>query len=117
MNKTFISKIKRNLEEEYKKLSERTQKDLNADIDIDGDDVDVIQAKIILLADTQIAVRTRQQLQKIENALSKITNGTFGDCEECGEPIAEKRLLINPSFITCIGCAEHLELIAKKNRL
>jgi DnaK suppressor protein len=51
---------------------------------------------------------------KIDNALKKIADGSFGNCEECGEEIAEKRLLINPGFITCIGCAEKLELMKRR---
>jgi DnaK suppressor protein len=35
-------------------------------------------------------------------ALEKLTAGTFGVCEVCGEPIAEQRLLILPTARTCV---------------
>lgn len=89
---------------------------LNSDIDVEGDDTDQIQAKIIALASTQLMARNRDKIYQIDNALKKINEGTFGKCEECEEEISEKRLLINPWFITCISCAEHIEMENKRNR-
>lgn len=41
------------------------------------------------------------QWKDIKTALSKIEGGTYGKCEECGEPIEEARLEVNPSARTC----------------
>lgn len=38
-------------------------------------------------------------------ALTRIEDGDFGWCEECGEPIAPRRLELNPAVTRCIGCA------------
>jgi len=86
------------------------------DIDFDGDETDEIQAKIIARAAAQILVRKQEKLTKIETALKKIGTGNFGTCESCGEDIAEKRLLFNPGFNTCVICAEELETL-KKNQI
>lgn len=45
-------------------------------------------------ADADLAVRgtVEQVLAEIENALKKIENGTYGFCEDTGEPIAQARL-------------------------
>ncbi len=40
-------------------------------------------------------------LKEIENALQKIQNGTYGNCETCDQPISEERLMANPSARTC----------------
>jgi DnaK suppressor protein len=86
------------------------------DIDFEGDETDEIQAKIIARSDAQILARKQEKLVKIEAALKKISTGAnFGQCESCGDYIAEKRLLFNPVFNTCISCAEELEIL-KKNR-
>ena len=60
----------------------------------------------------EIEVRARVQpvaLQKIEHALLKIDQGTFGICEECDEPISLKRLQARPEAQLCIQCKEAQE--------
>jgi DnaK suppressor protein len=42
-------------------------------------------------------------------ALQKITEGGFGDCERCGEPIADKRLEALPDARYCIECQRAIE--------
>ena len=45
-------------------------------------------------------------LQAIEEAFSRIENGTYGMCRDCGEPIAEARLKAIPWTRVCITCKE-----------
>lgn len=49
--------------------------------------------------------RNRQELKAIQQALIRIDNGEFGECSECGEEIARKRLELNPAATLCIECA------------
>ena len=51
----------------------------------------------------------RQFLQMVERALSSITEGTYGECEQCGEAINQRRLEAVPWARHCIGCQEKLE--------
>jgi len=44
-------------------------------------------------------------LRDIAGALSRIEDGEFGYCVECGTQIALKRLQINPAVALCITCA------------
>lgn len=44
-------------------------------------------------------------LRSIASALSRIENGEFGYCTDCGEQIALKRIQIDPSVALCIACA------------
>lgn len=53
--------------------------------------------------------RDRKELVAIEEALQRLDNGGFGDCLECGEAIAPKRLELNPSTTLCISCASQRE--------
>jgi DnaK suppressor protein len=48
-------------------------------------------------------------LGEVHEALSRIDAGTFGRCEECGEPIARQRLQALPYTRHCIQCARALE--------
>jgi DnaK suppressor protein len=44
----------------------------------------------------------QHSLEKIERALARIDDGTYGTCERCGKPIAEERLRARPSATLCI---------------
>jgi DnaK suppressor protein len=62
---------------------------------------------------TSFALRIRERerilIRKIEHALSKLEDGTFGVCEECGEGISERRLQARPVATLCIECKEKEE--------
>jgi RNA polymerase-binding protein DksA len=48
-------------------------------------------------------------LVKIDAALKKIEDGTYGTCESCGEPIGEERLEAMPWATLCIDCKRREE--------
>src|ERR1700722_19018174 len=116
MKKTFLNKIKKILETEQAQIIDRAKSNVNIDIDIDGDETDEIQGKILALTNNQLIARDKEKLARIETAFRKIADGSFGVCEECSDEISEKRLLVNPGFITCISCAERIEMMEKRNR-
>ena len=45
-------------------------------------------------------------INRIKAALSRIKEGEFGSCLNCGDEIAVKRLDIDPSTPTCISCTK-----------
>ncbi len=51
----------------------------------------------------------RRLLKEVVSALRKIEDGSFGTCERCGEPIAEKRLEALPFARYCINCQRLVE--------
>jgi DnaK suppressor protein len=51
----------------------------------------------------------RQLLQMVENALTRIRQGSFGECIHCGKEINAKRLEAVPWTRHCIECQEKLE--------
>ncbi len=53
--------------------------------------------------------RERRLIGKIKDALSRIEDGTFGICEECGEDISEARLKARPVTTRCIDCKQNQE--------
>jgi DnaK suppressor protein len=50
--------------------------------------------------------REAQMLEEVEHALVRLTNGVYGLCEGCGEPIPERRLRALPWARQCVPCAE-----------
>ena len=55
---------------------------------------------------TNLMGEARQSLGYVENALSRIENGTYGECEVCGEKIEEQRLKALPYATLCMEHAE-----------
>ncbi len=48
--------------------------------------------------------RERKLLAKIEEAVARIDEGTYGRCEECGNEIGIERLKARPVTTFCISC-------------
>jgi DnaK suppressor protein len=45
------------------------------------------------------------EIRQIEAALKRISEGTYGTCAKCGEPIDPRRLKALPTAATCISCS------------
>jgi len=58
-----------------------------------------------------------ETLRKIDEALRKLNEGTYGTCEDCGEMIDEERLKILPFAIYCIDCQERKEQFEEMERM
>ena len=50
-----------------------------------------------------------QALDEIREALGRIDRGTFGECEECHQPIPKARLQALPYTRHCVACARKLQ--------
>lgn len=57
----------------------------------------------------RIKDRERKLLRKIEKALVRIKEGTYGECEMCGTDIELPRLEARPMADLCIDCATEAE--------
>lgn len=53
--------------------------------------------------------RDAGELRRIDRALQRLAEGTYGSCEECGGPIAAARLEVEPTAVRCIRCQEVYE--------
>ena len=53
--------------------------------------------------------RRRKLINKIDQALKKLKDGTYGYCEDTGEPIGLKRLIARPIATLCIEAQEKHE--------
>ena len=63
------------------------------------------QKELLFLQGTQ----GHTQLTLVRAALDRIDDGSFGECQQCGEIIGEKRLEAVPWTAHCIGCQEKIE--------
>ena len=73
------------------------------------------QATVSLMAETNLTLLgpKRQELEAIEEALTRLENGTYGLCEMCGQPIEPRRLEIMPETPLCRNCMSQREKLAK----
>ena len=54
--------------------------------------------------DLVLSAQARAAVDDIDHALQKIVNGTYGTCENCGEPIPKPRLEALPYARLCVAC-------------
>lgn len=57
----------------------------------------------------QMKNRERNVLWQIDEAIKKLDDGSYGDCEKCSEPISEGRIEAFPFTTLCIDCKIELE--------
>jgi DnaK suppressor protein len=57
-----------------------------------------------------------ETLNKINDALVRLEHGNYGDCFDCGEEIAEKRLRALPFAVRCKDCEEAREVAEQRQR-
>jgi DnaK suppressor protein len=73
-----------------------------------------------LETDHQIELRTRDRerklIIKIDEALSRIENGTYGFCEDTDEPIGLKRLMARPIAVLSLEAQERHERQERTHR-
>lgn len=85
-----------------------TTRDSRAPVELDQASVgrlsrmDAIQVQAMALAAEQ---RRLDGIGRIDQALTRLEDGSFGECIVCGDPIAPKRLELDPAIATCIACA------------
>jgi RNA polymerase-binding protein DksA len=67
--------------------------------------------------DLSIEERSRdaEELQGIESALERISDGSYGYCDDCGGEIDYRRLEVQPTAVRCVECqAKHEKTFAHK---
>lgn len=113
MKKKDLDALKKLLEEEQKRIT-RHLEDISessvADLETpSGDSVDLASLEINQNSLAKIGKREQNHLKKIEAALQKMEDGTFGECESCGEQISVARLMARPVAQLCIDCKTEQE--------
>lgn len=59
--------------------------------------------------DLGVLERKRAIVLEIDGALARLRAGSYGECEECGEPIDEERLAVLPFTPHCVDCRRRAE--------
>ena len=112
MVKKSLSKIKNALDAEYAKIIENIGIGIK-DLIINPDDLKAEEdaSSVNMVSSIAVKLGSRQcgYFKKIENALKRFEDGTYGYCLECGCAIEDSRLLARPAAEFCVDCQEDLE--------
>ena len=79
-----------------------TQSDLSGDVGLDDEAADAGTATFEREKDLSIEQNVRDLLQKIDRALKRIEEGSYGFCQRCGRPIEKARIKALPYVDLCI---------------
>jgi len=113
MKKKELDNLKKVLEEEKRRILHHLQEISETSVsDLEtpsGDSVDIASLEINQNSLAKIGKREQNHLKKIDVALQKMNDGTFGECESCGEQISVARLMARPVAQLCIDCKTEQE--------
>ena len=114
LTKKELKKFQELLEEKRKAVLDRAREMLSVEnmaLDTNDlpDEMDLASSEYLQSFEFRLRGREKTHLAKLELALRKIDDGSFGVCTECGEPIAKKRLEARPETQLCIRCKEDQE--------
>ena len=83
-----------------------TQSEMSGDVGLDDESADAGTATFEREKDLSIEQNVRDLLDKIERALKRIDEGTYGVCERCGKSIEKARIKALPYVDLCIKDAQ-----------
>lgn len=104
----LTQKINELLDEAEKTVSEMTNEKVNF-----PDPTDRASLESDRNFELRIRDRERKLIAKMQEAIKRIDDGTFGICEACSGPISEKRLMARPVTTLCIECKTKQEKLEK----
>jgi DnaK suppressor protein len=108
MRKDRVAQFRKRLVEKHRQLSEEVGRTALYGKDQEDDSIKDLgdQANTAYTREFffELGNGDRRVLRDVVAALQKIDDGSFGNCERCGEPIADKRLEALPFARYCIDC-------------
>lgn len=113
MKKRDLKRFKKILTEKRIALLRKARATLSEDMKLEADDLademDLASSEYLQSFTFRLRGREKTFLKKIDLALRKLEEGTFGVCEECDDSISLKRLEARPETTLCIRCKEAQE--------
>lgn len=121
INKKKLADFKKALQSRLGELlneADQAVKDISdTNVDVSSDPTDQAVQELDRNRLLRFKDRERKLIRKIEKALVRIDDGTYGACESCGNVISEARLKARPMTTLCIDCATELESEKARSKL
>jgi len=113
MDAKTLTRFRKALLEEKERILNNSRNAVKHELALSPDDLpdetDLAASEINQNLIFKLRDRERQLLVKIDEALARMDDGVFGECEECEEPIEPRRLEARPVSTMCIACKERQE--------
>lgn len=105
-----IEYFRKRLEQRLKELTDNQETDRPLELDPSRvgrlSRMDAMQQQAMSQAAGRLAA---MEVQRIRTAIKRMAAGEYGYCMNCEEDIAEGRLRVDPSALTCIDCARAVD--------
>ena len=121
--KNRYNELRKMLEDRRRELLSEVQgriRDVRSDGNKDRDVLDQGESsEVDIQEDIEFALiqMKSETLNKIDAALRRLEDGSYGDCFECGEEISEARLRALPFAVRCKDCEEARETAEQRERM
>jgi len=113
MEAKALAKYRKLLLEEKQRILNNSKNALKNELALSPDDLpdetDLAASEVNQNLVFKLRDRERQLLAKIDEAMGRIEDGSFGTCMDCEEPIEIRRLEARPVSTLCIACKEKQE--------
>jgi DnaK suppressor protein len=80
---------------------------------VSGDFLDIAQGIEHQELARLTALRLAERARRLRDALTRVSDGEYGTCSECGAAIPARRLLVIPDATTCVACQARLERVGR----
>ena len=105
----FFRELLNGMLQDILKKGEETIEDMTDTVEVYADPADRATAESDRAFTLRLRDRDRKLIKKINEALDRIDDGSFGVCEDCGEDIGIPRLKARPVTTLCIECKSRRE--------
>jgi DnaK suppressor protein len=113
MDAKTLAKYRKLLLEEKQRILNNSKNAVKHELSVSPDDMmdetDLAASEVNQNLVFKLRDRERQLLAKIDEAMGRIEDGSFGTCMDCEEPIEVRRLEARPVSTLCIACKEKQE--------
>lgn len=91
------------------KMREQNNNSVSSSDNSSKDDADIMSAELEAIKESSMRSYEVNRLKALENALGRISQGSYGKCMKCGKKITQERLRAIPWALLCIDCKNETE--------
>lgn len=99
------ARLEKMIEDHERELEEARQTETSAERSPDPGSAEAGSMNFEFEKELSLGQNTVDLLRKVERALSRVVDKTYGICESCGNPIPVARLEVLPYATECVSCA------------
>jgi RNA polymerase-binding protein DksA len=99
------TRLEKMIEDHERELEEARQTETSAERSPDPGSAEAGSMNFEYEKELSLGQNTVDLLRKVERALSRVADKTYGICESCGNPIPVARLEVLPYATECVSCA------------